>query len=155
MFGKKTETNQSSTPTHRSSTGSKLHNSLVSGTVVTGNITSESDFRIDGDFNGNLSCRARVIIGPSGNFQGDIVCENAIVEGIFNGKLVVGDVLEVRQGALIEGDVTTGKLQVQAGSVFDVKCVMGERKPSAPAELSAPTAVEESLVAENGQERNI
>lgn len=151
MFGKKTDTNQSTTTVHRSSQPSKLHNSLVTGTVVRGNITSENDFRIDGEFTGNLDCRARVIIGPSGNFQGDIVCENAIVEGIFNGKLRVGDVLEVRQGALIEGDVTTGKLQVQAGSVFDVKCVMGERKTPPALELEAPPLeVNESLVSENG-----
>ena len=148
MFGKKTDTNHSSSSTNRSSSGSKLHNSLVSGTVVRGDISTESDFRIDGDYTGNLTCEARVIIGPSGNFQGDIICENAIIEGIFNGKLEVGDVLEVRQGALIEGDVTTGKLQVQAGSVFDVKCVMGERKTATMAELNAAPA-EKSMLLEN------
>lgn len=147
MFGKKTETTQTSSQAYKSSSGSNQHNSLVSGTRIEGNITSENDFRIDGDFLGNLRCQARVIIGPSGNFQGDIECENAIIEGIFNGKLTIADVLEVRQGAVIEGDVTTGKLQVQAGSVFDVKCVMGERK--SPAVVESPEL--DTLVSENGQ----
>lgn len=145
MFGKKENTH--STTVQRTSTSSMQHNSLVSGTHVEGTITSENDFRIDGSFKGTLTCKARVIIGPSGKFNGDIVCQNAIIEGIFNGKLDIHDVLEVREGARIEGDVTTGKLQVQAGSVFDVKCVMGERE-SKGSDLKEEIMIE-SLVEES------
>ena len=150
MFGKKENMNSAATP-RISGASSKQHNSLVPGTKVEGTITSENDFRIDGIFVGTLTCKARVIIGPSGNFKGDIICQNAIIEGTFDGKLEIHDVLEVREGAVIEGDVTTGKLQVQAGSVFDVKCVMGSRtQKSAPAgdEIMIDSLMEETS---NGQ----
>ncbi len=126
MFGKKNEPQMTSTRNNNS----LLHNSLVQGSTLEGNVTSENDFRIDGVFIGNLSCNARVIIGPSGEFKGEVECENAIIEGKLTGKLKIRQVLEVREGAIIEGDVNTNKLVVQAGSVFDVKCSMGEKEES-------------------------
>lgn len=147
MFGKKTETQ--SNPSAVRSGNSLSHNSLVQGSLLEGNVTSENDFRIDGRFVGNLNCKARVIIGPSGEFKGEIDCQNAIVEGKFQGKLISHEVLEVREGAIIEGDVNTNKLVVQSGSVFDVKCSMGDQNSSQVS--SAP--VEESILSEieNGQ----
>lgn len=141
MFGKKTET--PSSPTTVRAGGSLSHNSLVLGSRLEGNVTSENDFRIDGVFIGNLQCQARVIIGPSGEFQGEIDCQNAIVEGKFKGKLHTHEILEVREGAIIEGDVHTNKLVVQSGSIFDVKCNMGDQGSTTNAEL-----VEESVLSE-------
>lgn len=124
MFGKKTESTHTGTMNNRP-VGSKSHNSLVEGTRLEGDVYSNTDFRLDGVFIGNLTCQARVIIGPSGNFDGAIQCENAIVEGKFSGKLRINDVLEVKEGAHIEGEVITNKLVVHSGSVFDVNCSMG------------------------------
>jgi len=150
MFGKKTETQ--STGTVRSS-NSLLHNSLVQGSKLEGKVRSENDFRIDGVFHGSLNCSARVIIGPTGEFKGEVECENAIIEGRFDGYLHIRQVLEVREGAVIEGDVTTSKLIVQAGSVFDVKCSMGETSGSYSSRNNHVEAEEESLLSEieNGQ----
>ena len=146
MFGKKTDT-PSSPSTIR--TGNSLsHNSLVQGSRLEGSVVSDNDFRIDGTFVGNLQCQARVIIGPSGEFRGEIECENAIVEGKFHGNITTREVLEVREGAIIEGDVHTQKLVVQSGSVFDVKCTMGDHQ-----ETSETVASEETILSEieNGQ----
>lgn len=147
MFGKKTET--PSNPTTVRAGGSLSHNSLVQGSKLEGNVTSENDFRIDGTFIGILHCQARVIIGPSGEFRGEIDCQNAIVEGKFHGTLRTHEVLEVREGAIIEGDVHTNKLVVQSGSIFDVNCSMGEQVQT----TSSSTVIEESVLSEieNGQ----
>jgi cytoskeletal protein CcmA (bactofilin family) len=145
MFGKKTET-PSSPNTIR--TGNSLsHNSLVQGSRLEGSVVSDNDFRIDGIFVGNLKCQARVIIGPSGEFKGEIECQNAIVEGKFQGTIKTHEVLEVREGAIIEGDVNTHKLVVQSGSVFDVKCTMGDRQ------VNQSVSEDESILSEieNGQ----
>ena len=141
MFGKKTEQNTGSVNT-RTSVAS--HNSLVQGSRLEGNVTSENDFRIDGQFIGNLQCKSRVIIGPSGDFQGQVNCENAIIEGRFSGTLVSHDVLEVREGAIIEGDVNTRRLVVQSGSVFDVKCNMGT-VDNVAGFIAEPSLVEEGV----------
>lgn len=100
-------------------------NSLVQGTNVEGTLQADKDIRIDGTLKGSLNCKGKVIIGPTGYISGEVNCENAVIEGRFDGILVVGDVLHVKESAKIEGDVTTQKLVVQPGSIFNVKCKMG------------------------------
>ena len=105
-------------------------NSLVQGTNVEGTIQADKDIRIDGTLKGTLHCKGKVIIGPTGYISGDITCENAVIEGRFEGVLIVGDVLHVKETAKIEGDVSTQKLVVQPGSIFNVKCKMGAQTGS-------------------------
>jgi len=107
-------------------------NSLVQGTVVEGTVRSESDIRVDGLIKGKLFCDAKVVIGPTGQIEGEIRCANAVVEGKFEGTIVVTELLNVRENAIVSGEVTTGKLLVQAGAVFNVTCNMGgQTTPSA------------------------
>ena len=118
---KKKETSQSLAPSgHTHSL-----NTLVKGTVVEGTVKSESDIRVDGTIKGALSCKAKVIIGPTGAVDGDIKCENAVIEGRFDGNLQVADLLNVRETAQVSGDVKTNKLIVQSGAIFNVSCKMG------------------------------
>ncbi|HHH54303.1 MAG TPA: polymer-forming cytoskeletal protein, partial [Bacteroidetes bacterium] len=56
------------------------------------------------------------------------VCENAVIDGTFKGKLKVNDLLTVRETAIIDGDVFTDQLNVESGAVFNVNCVMGGQK---------------------------
>ena len=100
-------------------------NSLVAGTTVEGTVHSESDIRIDGMIKGTLLCKAKVIIGPSGFVQGEIRCENAVVEGKFEGEIYVNQLLNIRENANIKGKVQTNKLIVQSGAIFNVNCQMG------------------------------
>ena len=132
MFGKKNSDNQrNDNSTSRSPQSGVIgHNIIVSTTKLTGNVTAENDFRIDGNFEGKLKCEAKVIIGEGGRFEGDIDCVNAVVEGHFKGQLNVSEVLYVKESAVIHGEVVTGKLVVQSGSIFEVKCKMtGQNTP--------------------------
>ena len=105
-------------------------NSLVQGTNIEGSVQADKDIRIDGTLKGNLNCKGKVIIGPTGFITGDVQCENAVIEGRFEGVLLVNDILHVKETARVEGDVTTQKLVVQPGSIFNVKCKMGTQHVS-------------------------
>lgn len=138
MFGgnnkkENTNTKSSSTPT----TSSGL-NSLVKGTVVEGTVKSESDIRIDGTIKGKLICDAKVIIGPTGYVEGEIRCQNAVVEGKFEGTLEVSALLNVRESAVVSGEVSTEKLIVQSGATFNVTCSMGAGTAKRNASNSRP-----------------
>ena len=100
-------------------------NSLGIGTSITGDLAAKSDIRIDGSLNGNLKCSGKVILGPKGSIKGEIQCENAVIEGSIDGILKVNDHLQVMQTAKIIGEISTNKLTVQSGAVFNVKCDMG------------------------------
>ncbi|MBL7818755.1 MAG: polymer-forming cytoskeletal protein [Saprospiraceae bacterium] len=119
-------------------------NSLVRGTKVEGTITADSDIRIDGTIKGTLVCTAKVIIGPSGLIDGEVKCQNAVIEGKFYGILRVSELLSIKETAEVVGDVTTAKLSVAPGAIFDVTCKMkAETKPH-------PKPVKEETIQANG-----
>lgn len=123
MFGNKD--NGTSMP---SALPSNALNSLVENTIVEGQVTSESDIRVDGTIRGSLICKAKVIIGPKGYIEGKIVCANAMIEGRFEGDLQVSELLNVRKTAVITGEINTKKLIVESGAIFNVSCRMGQQK---------------------------
>lgn len=124
MFGN-TKNDQKTKANGITTASTTSSNSLVQGTNIEGTVHADKDIRIDGTLRGTLTCKGKVIIGPTGQITGDITCENAVIEGRFEGILIVGDVLHVKETARIDGDVTTQKLVVQPGSIFNVKCKMG------------------------------
>jgi len=128
MFGGKEKTQTAKTTV---STASNALNSLVQGTSIEGKVKAESDIRIDGTIKGNLDCTAKVIIGPTGYVEGNVNCANAIIEGRFEGVLNVKELLNVRNSAKINGEITTNKLIVEAGAVFNVTCKMGKQEANA------------------------
>ncbi|MCC7246027.1 MAG: polymer-forming cytoskeletal protein [Saprospiraceae bacterium] len=99
-------------------------NALVKGTSVEGSIKCESDLRVDGTIKGKLNCAAKVIIGPTGAVEGEIKCQNAVIEGKFKGVLQVSELLNIRETADVDGEISTGKLLVQSGAKFNVVCKM-------------------------------
>lgn len=103
-------------------------NSLGHGTKLVGDLSAQSDIRIDGELEGNLKCEGKVILGPKGVIKGTIDCQSAVIEGTISGTLKVKEILQVKESAKITGEITTDKLMVQSGAVFNVKCEMGGQK---------------------------
>lgn len=102
-----------------------VYNSIVAGTRIEGVIHSETNIRIDGELKGKLYCDGKVIIGKDGKIEGDIRCEDAIIEGAFVGNISVNALLDVRASADINGDINTDKISIQAGANFNGHCRMG------------------------------
>lgn len=99
-------------------------NRIVEGTTLEGNIVSQADFRLDGHLIGNFTSTGRLVIGPAGSVTGDVICKTADIEGKFNGKIDVTDILNIRSKASINGEATVGKLSVEPGADFSASCVM-------------------------------
>lgn len=121
-------------------TSSNSLNSVVLGTTIEGTVRSESDIRIDGNIKGKLFCDSKIIIGPSGKVEGEINCQNAVIEGKFDGTIQVRGTLNIKESAVISGDVTTDKLIIASGAVFNVNCNMGSKKSSAGNTVSTKVA---------------
>lgn len=99
-------------------------NRIVEGTTIKGDIISQADFRLDGELVGNFTSKGKIVIGPAGSVTGDIKCKNADIEGKFNGKIEVAEVLNVKAKAHIIGEVITGRLSVEPGAEFSASCIM-------------------------------
>lgn len=135
MFNKKSKSESKQIGNFSAPTGTSSH--IVQGTVFDGNINCENDIRIDGLLTGKLECSGRVIIGASGHIKGDVNCQNALVEGKFEGNLVVNELLSIKESASISGEIDTGKLHIQQGAVFNVKCAMAGQEITSFGELDS------------------
>lgn len=99
-------------------------NRIVEGTVIKGDIISQADFRLDGELIGNFHSKGKIVIGPAGKVIGDIICRNADIEGKFDGRIEVLEILNVKAKAKINGEVIVGKLSVEPGAEFSASCMM-------------------------------
>jgi cytoskeletal protein CcmA (bactofilin family) len=105
--------------------GNSAINIIGAGTVIEGEIKSNGDVRIDGTIRGSVTSKAKVVIGTTGNVEGDVVCQNADISGAVNGKTTVSEMLFLKSQARINGDILTGKLVVEIGASFTGNCSMG------------------------------
>ena len=112
---------------------------IVEGTVIRGNIVSQTDFRMDGELTGNFESNAKIVIGPAGIIVGELICKNADIEGKFEGKIKVAELLTVKSKAVINGEVTTAKLSVEPGAEFTASCTMINTVKNLPAHEAKPT----------------
>lgn len=93
-------------------------------TKIIGDINTEADIRIDGSLKGNLSTTGKLIIGSKGKIEGDIICTNAEIEGVFEGKINVSELLTLKSTSSLSGEVTTGQLMIETGANFSGNCKM-------------------------------
>jgi cytoskeletal protein CcmA (bactofilin family) len=99
---------------------------IGAGTTVKGDISSNSDLRIDGTIIGNVSSTAKIVIGASGNVEGDISGNQADIVGKVSGNIKTKDLLQLRGDCVVNGNVHAGKLQIEPTAVFNGQCHMGK-----------------------------
>jgi cytoskeletal protein CcmA (bactofilin family) len=98
---------------------------ISSGTVLTGDMNSDHDLRIDGTIRGNVTCKSKIIIGPSGFVEGNIDGQQADINGRVTGNITVKDILQLRGSCQVDGNIASTKLQIEPTAVFNGKCQMG------------------------------
>ncbi len=101
-------------------------NLISNGTDITGDVKSNGDIRIDGSLTGNLTTKGKVVIGPTGKVSGEVYCKNSEVSGTIEGKICVGQLLNLKASSKISGDIVTFKLSIEPGAKFTGNCKMSE-----------------------------
>lgn len=100
-------------------------NLIGNGTSITGDIKSNGDVRIDGTLKGNITISGKLVVGPSGNIEGNVTCQNADVSGEIHGKVTVSELLSLKASAKLLGDIITGKISIEPNATFTGTCNMG------------------------------
>ena len=100
-------------------------NIIGQGTTIEGEIRSSGDLRIDGTIIGSVTSKSKVVVGSTGQINGDVFCQNADISGSVKGKTTVSEMLFLKSTAKINGDIITGKLIVEVGASFTGNCNMG------------------------------
>ncbi|HSH66762.1 MAG TPA: polymer-forming cytoskeletal protein [Bacteroidia bacterium] len=100
-------------------------NLIGAGTIIEGDITTNRDMRIDGTVTGSINVKGKLVVGPSGSIDGEIICQNADIQGTIKGKIVVSELLSLKSTAKLTGDIVTNKVAIEPGALFTGSCSMG------------------------------
>lgn len=119
-------------------------NVIVEGSRVMGDMITESNLRVDGEVIGNVSSAAKVVIGAGGHIKGNLTCADADIEGRVEGTIKVDGLLSLRSRANIEGEISTGRFQVEEGAQFSGQCKMSNFTRTTEAKIPEP--MKEDLV---------
>ncbi len=99
-------------------------NLIGNGTNIKGDINSNSDLRIDGSLEGNITTAGKIVVGESGQVKGEIKCKNGDISGNIEGKIIAEELLSLKASSTVEGDIIINKLAVEPGCHFVGNCKM-------------------------------
>lgn len=147
MFNQKTKSDISSDAPVQPS-GASI---IAAGTTLKGDINSSGDIRIDGTLHGNISSTAKVVIGANGVVEGDIAGQQADIMGRINGTIKVKELLQLKGGSTVTGNIYASKLQIETNANFNGQCHMtngAAEKPKSPGNIINEAKAEKSVVAD-------
>ncbi len=108
----------------------KAVNTICEGTTINGDVETKSDIRLDGILKGKLITTGRLVVGPTGFVEGDIFCDNIDVVGNVVGNIDAKNVVTLKEGAKVTGNIATKNLSIDSGVIFDGYSKMsGEKSP--------------------------
>lgn len=120
MFNTKNKTEMQQSTSN--GTGATL---ISAGTTLKGDISSNSDLRIDGTVVGNIKSTAKIIVGSTGVVEGDITGNQADIVGKVSGNVRSKELLQLRDKSVVTGNLYAGKLQIEPTATFNGQCHMG------------------------------
>ena len=116
-------------PVKRTSDSAHEHNRIVEGAIFEGSIQSPVDIRIDGTVKGNLRIQGKLVVGPTGAVEGDVLAAEASIAGKLRGSLEVKGLTTLAQTAQVQAELFTGQISIEAGAQFSGNCHMGPKEP--------------------------
>jgi cytoskeletal protein CcmA (bactofilin family) len=87
--------------------------------VVTGNLETTGELRIEGDVQGDVYA-ARIVVGEQARVVGDMVADEIDIAGVVQGT-IRGNTVTFRTGSQVEGEVMHRRLTIEHGAYFEGK----------------------------------
>lgn len=117
-------------------------NMIADGTEVEGTLRAKDDIRVSGRIKGALHVEGKAIIAPDGVVDGDIHANEADISGRVNGEIIIKGRLVLKTTARVEGSISTSRLIMEEGAVFEGQCEMGKLEKSRAKELDEGNALQ-------------
>ena len=106
----------------------RLVGHLHKGSRITGQLAFEGSVRIDGSVEGEIRCLETLTIGEGAEVRARISSRVVIIRGKVEGNVTAKDRVELLTPGRLFGNVSTPRLIITEGVVFDGDCSMGAAK---------------------------
>ena len=95
-------------------------------TQIQGSLTGSDPLHVEGVVEGRIELQNVLTIAPSGRVKAEIHAIEVVIEGHVDGKITASDRVVLRKGAQADGDITTPRIVVEDGSVFNGNLYMNQ-----------------------------
>jgi cytoskeletal protein CcmA (bactofilin family) len=87
--------------------------------MVKGEVSGSEDLYVDGEVEGSVALQEHsLIIGPNGRVRADVVASDVIVRGTLDGNVLASERVELKQAAVLVGDIVTPRIVIEDGACF-------------------------------------
>jgi cytoskeletal protein CcmA (bactofilin family) len=118
---KEEEQLQSSEDDIRQRFGANLKSALSSGTIIEGKFKFDSPVRIDGTLIGEVQASSLLIVGGDASVEAKVRVGSLVVLGVVKGNVEAEELIEVKSGGVLEGDVKCARFAIEEGGWFQGK----------------------------------
>lgn len=94
------------------------------GMTVVGRIDFQGDLELEGRVEGTISTRGRVLISERGSVEGEIHAGEIVVGGVVEGKLAARDIVRLRRGCRVTGELRSPAVELEEGGIVDGRVEM-------------------------------
>ena len=134
----------------------KFETTIGKNTAIHGRMVLQESLRIDGKVVGNIESSKEesitVVIGASGEVQGDIVAQRVVVVGKVAGNIHAHERVELHTDCLVQGDIKYGSIAIEHGSkVLGLLLQVGASAPANLSDADAQNAIRKAQSASSGQ----
>ncbi len=87
--------------------------------VVRGELSGNEDLFLDGDLEGTITLtESRLTIGPNARVVADLTVRDLVVLGNLKGNVRASGRIELRQSAVVSGDIFASRLSIEESAVI-------------------------------------
>jgi cytoskeletal protein CcmA (bactofilin family) len=87
--------------------------------VIRGDLSGNEDLYMDGDIEGSITLtESRLTIGPNARVQADVKVRDIVVFGQLTGNVHATGRVDLRQSAVVNGDVLAGRLSIEESAIL-------------------------------------
>ncbi len=113
-------------------------NSIIGeGTRFKGEFDLNGLLRIDGDFTGIIRTKGKVLVGRNGRAECTLHAGTVVIGGVLRGDVVSTERVIILSTGLVLGTITTPRLIVEEGVIFNGSCRI--TTPAADAPRAGPS----------------
>ena len=87
--------------------------------IIRGELTGSEDLFMDGQIEGTITLtNSRLTVGPNARVSADIHVQDVIIFGRVDGNIKAIGSIDLRQSAVVTGDVLAGRLSIEESAVI-------------------------------------
>ena len=102
----------------------ELNGFLDAGSKMTGELSFEDTFRVDGSLEGSVSSKGDLVVGDGGEIDGEITVGRLFVSGTVKGVVKALSRIEITPSGKVEAEIHTPALVIEEGAFFEGACHM-------------------------------